>query len=274
MRIPRARTRATTVVATTVVATAVGAAAATLLAAPAPRAEAACHLASFDQRRHSVGEGAGSVAITVVLEGDANTCSGSVRYATEDGTARSPRDFEAAAGTLCFRAGDEQKAFDVQIVDDSAFESDEEFTVRLDDAAVPDCGPDEISPGSRPLATVTVRDNEHLLPRDPGSGDGSPEPTGTPPRTTPTPVPEGIAPVADTAPPTARNPTSNRTPTVSPSPAPATPPTEVDGSPRPLAVPGEVDDGAATGLPIGTIVAGIGALGGLGGLWYVRRLKA
>lgn len=273
MRIPQAR-----VWAATVVATAVGAAAAMLLASPVPRAEAACHMASFDQPGYSVGEGAGSVTITVALEGDANTCSGSVRYATADGTATSPEDFEAASGTLCFRAGDEQKAFDVQIVDDSAFESDEEFTVRLDDADAPDCGPDGISPGSRPLATVTVRDNERLLPRDPGSGDRSPEPTATPPRTTPTPVAERIAPVADATSAAARNPTPsrtpNQTPTVSPTPPPGTPPTEVDGSPQPLAVPGAVDDGGSTGALIGAIVAGIGALGGLGGLWYLRRLKA
>lgn len=54
-----------------------------------------------------------------------------VSYATSDGTASAPADYEAAKGTLTFRPGERAKTIVIAVVADTAIEEDETFRVSL-----------------------------------------------------------------------------------------------------------------------------------------------
>jgi solute carrier family 8 (sodium/calcium exchanger) len=102
-----------------------------------------------------------------------------VAYKTREGTAKPGADYEHVEGVLTFDAGVTSQFFAVSIVDDNAFESDEEFYVDLADPQV------EGVPGAGELgqATVTIVIIEDDLPgvvsfaeeqmtfKEPSSGD-------------------------------------------------------------------------------------------------------
>ena len=87
----------------------------------------------FGASLYTVGEGAGSLLVTVTRTG--NTAgAASVRYATVDGTASSRSDYIAALGTLRFADGEGAKTFRVLIVDDAkAGENNESLSLSLSD---------------------------------------------------------------------------------------------------------------------------------------------
>jgi hypothetical protein len=98
----------------------------------------------FSQSLYTVGERGGSVTATVQRTGDTSQ-SASVDYVTDDGSipgvappcstangqALERCDYERAAGTLNFGAGEAQKTFLVLINDDSYLEGPETTTLRL-----------------------------------------------------------------------------------------------------------------------------------------------
>jgi hypothetical protein len=91
-------------------------------------------IVQFSAPTYSVGEGAGSVTITVIRSGS-TVGPASVRYATSDGTASSRSDYIAAFGTLRFADGETSKSFSILIIDDGrAIDDDESFNVTLSDA--------------------------------------------------------------------------------------------------------------------------------------------
>ena len=55
----------------------------------------------------------------------------SVGYATADGTATTPADYQSASGKLTFAPGEKSKNVEVAVVGDTAVEQDETFTVTL-----------------------------------------------------------------------------------------------------------------------------------------------
>src|SRR5205085_2700647 len=57
-----------------------------------------------------------------------------VNYATADGTATSPGDYQSAAGTLTFAPGQTTKTITVQVKGDTRAEGDETFFVNLSGA--------------------------------------------------------------------------------------------------------------------------------------------
>ena len=65
----------------------------------------------------------------------ASTQAVSVSFATADGTANAPSDYQAASGTVTFRPGETSKTIDVVVVGDTTFEPDETFTVTLSNPA-------------------------------------------------------------------------------------------------------------------------------------------
>ena len=85
----------------------------------------------FSAPTYSVGEGDGSVIVSVTRAG--NTVGpASVRYATSDGSASSRSDYIASFGTLRFADGETSKSFSVLIVDDArAIDDNESFNVTL-----------------------------------------------------------------------------------------------------------------------------------------------
>ncbi len=82
----------------------------------------------------SVDEGAGVAVFQVVLSAPSGITI-TVKYATAKGTAASPGDFQAVAGTLTFAAGTTLMTIRVPIVDDSLYEGNETFKVNLSAAA-------------------------------------------------------------------------------------------------------------------------------------------
>ena len=109
-----------------------------------------------------VGEGGGLVSVRVDRVNGADGAV-SVDYATSDGTATAPADYQSASGTLNWADGDgSAKSFQVQILDDGESESQERFNVRL-------TNPTGGAGLGRDRATVTVNDNDEA---GDGGGDG------------------------------------------------------------------------------------------------------
>jgi aryl-phospho-beta-D-glucosidase BglC (GH1 family) len=78
----------------------------------------------------TVNEVDGTVTFTVTRSGDLTKAS-SVNYSTSDGTAAAGSDYLAASGTANFAIGEATKTIAVAIVNDTAVESSETFSVNL-----------------------------------------------------------------------------------------------------------------------------------------------
>lgn len=91
-----------------------------------------------------------SIAGANVTEGDAGTSNANfvvrlsnpsnqtvtARFATQDGTATAPSDYQSTLGTLSFAPGETTKTISVPIVGDTRDETNENFFVRLSDVTV------------------------------------------------------------------------------------------------------------------------------------------
>jgi Calx-beta domain len=106
----------------------------------------------FSAASYSVNEDAGSVTITVTRSGSTSG-SASVQYATSDGNALSPGDYNVISGTITFAAGETSKSFAVSITDDIVRELNESFNVVLSNESNANLG----SPAS---ASVNIVDND------------------------------------------------------------------------------------------------------------------
>ena len=107
----------------------------------------------FESATASVNEGAGTVTLWVKRTGSTSAAA-SVKYSTANGTARSGSDYTSKSGTLTWAAGDSaSKAVTISIINDTARESAETFTVSLSSAS-------GATLGSVAKATVTIVDND------------------------------------------------------------------------------------------------------------------
>jgi hypothetical protein len=86
---------------------------------------------SFGMVRHEVVETDGQAVVTVTRRGDA-TAPVAVGYHTSDASALAGADYEPAAGTLVFAAGEVERSFAVLLIDDGLEEPDESFQVVLE----------------------------------------------------------------------------------------------------------------------------------------------
>eukprot|EP00929_Paragymnodinium_shiwhaense_P032520 TRINITY_DN18014_c0_g1_i1.p1 TRINITY_DN18014_c0_g1~~TRINITY_DN18014_c0_g1_i1.p1 ORF type:complete len:845 (+),score=169.45 TRINITY_DN18014_c0_g1_i1:125-2659(+) len=87
----------------------------------------------FYKAKHAVLENAGHVSLLVLRDGDLS-CLAAVHVKTREGAAKELRDFHPIDGVLEFQPGETEKVIKVTIVDDVAYEDDEEFFVDLSDA--------------------------------------------------------------------------------------------------------------------------------------------
>jgi uncharacterized protein (TIGR03118 family) len=91
-------------------------------------------LVGFGAKNYTIGEGNGSIQITVTRSGDVSGAA-TVNYNTFDessaGHATQKRDYEIAEGTLRFNPGETSKTFKVLLVDDSFVEGDETVNMAL-----------------------------------------------------------------------------------------------------------------------------------------------
>ena len=107
----------------------------------------------FGASLYRVGEGAGSVTVTVTRTGSTSGPA-SVRYATSDGTASSRSDYITALGTLRFADGESAKTFSVLVVDDASVgEGEESLRLTLSD-------PVGATLGGTTSAVVAIQEND------------------------------------------------------------------------------------------------------------------
>jgi M6 family metalloprotease-like protein len=105
----------------------------------------------FSPSTYTVAENASSISLTVNRTGG-TTGTLTVDYTTADGTATAGSDYTATSGTLTFADGEASKTITIPILDDTVYEGNETFSVKLSN----------ISAGSIivPTATVTIIENE------------------------------------------------------------------------------------------------------------------
>jgi hypothetical protein len=106
----------------------------------------------------TVGEGDETAAVPVTLSfaGDTTATEQDVTaaYTTVNGTARSGLDYTAGNGTVRIAAGDTEGVISVPITDDTLFENDQTFTVRLSSATPTGVVVDNAT------GTVTIAEND------------------------------------------------------------------------------------------------------------------
>ncbi|KAM9857477.1 sodium/calcium exchanger 1-like isoform 4-T4 [Aulostomus maculatus] len=124
----------------------------------------------FDPGTYQCLENCGSVALNVVRQGRDLTCTVSVDYRTEDGTANAGSDYRSTEGTIVFKPGETEKEIRIDITDDDIFEEDEYFLVHLCNVRVVPEGAssgeanhvdDPAGLGLPCTATVTIFDDDH-----------------------------------------------------------------------------------------------------------------
>jgi hypothetical protein len=107
----------------------------------------------FSTADYSVNENTGSITVTVTRTGG-SAGDVTVDYATSDGTATAGADYEATSGTLSLLDGETSQTFIVNILDDSAYEGDEDLNLTLSN---PTGG---ATLGNPQNAVVTIAEND------------------------------------------------------------------------------------------------------------------
>lgn len=148
-------------------------------------ARANCHIATWDTNRVRVGEAARFVELFIELDGSGPvTCTGSVRWATTDGSAKAPGDYTASKGEESWKPGsDRRRTIRIPIVNDATIERSETFhatmTAGSGDIVIEQVGPGEGGPTVDIL--ITDDDSPSVSPTaapTPNGGDGA-VPTGS-----------------------------------------------------------------------------------------------
>ena len=108
----------------------------------------------FSSIVYTVGEGDGSVTITVTRAGDTSTAVTADYFTVDTASANQKSDYIMAAGTLKFAAGETAKTFSVLIIDNAYPEGNHSFGVQLNN---PTGG---ASLGNLRAASVNIIDND------------------------------------------------------------------------------------------------------------------
>mmetsp|Transcript_114707 Transcript_114707/g.319464 ORF Transcript_114707/g.319464 Transcript_114707/m.319464 type:complete len:858 (+) Transcript_114707:106-2679(+) len=112
----------------------------------------------FATSKYAVLENAGSVK-TVVKRTGCEHAIATVTYKTRDGTANAESDYFAVDGTLTFSPGETEKTIQVRIIDDIAFEEEEEFYIDLSNPTIND--PTAVAKlGANDSATIVIIDDD------------------------------------------------------------------------------------------------------------------
>ncbi|TMP96417.1 MAG: hypothetical protein E6L09_15070, partial [Verrucomicrobia bacterium] len=114
----------------------------------------------FDSANYSVNETNGSANIAVRRTGSL-TGSVSVNYATSDGTATAPADYESQNGAVVFGPGETNKVFTVSVKSDPLIEGNETVNLTLGN---PIGG---VILGNQQTATLTIIDNTNSVANGP-----------------------------------------------------------------------------------------------------------
>lgn len=117
----------------------------------------------FESPTYAVMENVGSfmvpINLTVTAEGEFQPGQVTVEYKTMDGSATADTDYEPMMGKLVFEPGETQKQIEVKIVDDAAYEEDEEFYINLFNPLSSDPGT-LVELGEHTTVTVMIIDDD------------------------------------------------------------------------------------------------------------------
>jgi solute carrier family 8 (sodium/calcium exchanger) len=121
-------------------------------------------LIEFAHAKYAVLESAATVVLQVERKGDASKTA-TVAYKTRDGTANAGTDYEPVSGRLEFKPEETMQEIKIKIIDDTAYELDEDFFVDLTDPQVAEADVDAKKPtpcilGTTTSATVTIIDDD------------------------------------------------------------------------------------------------------------------
>jgi len=109
----------------------------------------------FDHPRHAVIENAGKAVLNLTRKGDC-TIPATVGYSTREGTAKYGTDFIHVDSEIEFLPGETEKSIEISIVDDTAYEEDEEFYVDLKEPDVDT----RVRLGMYTVSTVVIIDDD------------------------------------------------------------------------------------------------------------------
>jgi solute carrier family 8 (sodium/calcium exchanger) len=85
---------------------------------------------AFKATSYTVLESAGHVCLPVIRTGT-TSAETRVAYSTREGTAKKGQDFVDSSGVLVFSPGETEQTIDIKIIDDTAFEENEDFYIGL-----------------------------------------------------------------------------------------------------------------------------------------------
>merc|ERR1719265_227594 len=117
----------------------------------------------FKNLKYAVLESSPFVTLQVERTGDTSKLA-VVEYRSKDGSANAGQDYEAVEGKLEFKAGETMQEIMVKIIDDTAYELDEDFFVELSNPWCNEAGAmttgDKVILGPQNVATVTIIDDD------------------------------------------------------------------------------------------------------------------
>jgi Calx-beta domain len=108
---------------------------------------------SFSAADYNHEENAGQLTVTVIRSGD-DRGEFSVDYALQDLSASASADYQFQSGTLVFADGVTNQTINIDIVDDSLYEGDEQLSITLDNIV------GNALPGQILQATITIKEND------------------------------------------------------------------------------------------------------------------
>jgi solute carrier family 8 (sodium/calcium exchanger) len=116
----------------------------------------------FAHEKHAVLESCNHVTLHVERSGDTSKAV-AVEYKTKDGTAHAGTDYVASEGKLEFAAEETKKEIEIKIIDDAAYELDDNFFVELSNPTCAGESSEKIEPvvlGEIKQTTVTIIDDD------------------------------------------------------------------------------------------------------------------
>jgi solute carrier family 8 (sodium/calcium exchanger) len=117
----------------------------------------------FEFAQYAFLENCGEAKLNIVRTGYED-CKATVKFKTRDGTAKasSPdQDYEMTEGEIVFPPGDKVQEIKIKIMNDNAYEDNEEFFVDLFDPGVVEEAGVTAKLGDNPIAIVVIIDDDH-----------------------------------------------------------------------------------------------------------------
>jgi len=113
-----------------------------------------------ESEKYAYLENVGKASVVLMRTGPED-CKASVKYITKEGTAKAVIDYTHSEGTITFEKGETRKEVLIPIVNDTAFENDEEFYVELSEPTLEENqSSSQVQLAEHFIATVVIIDDD------------------------------------------------------------------------------------------------------------------